>query len=617
MRVASLILALLCASPALAQETPGEWDSPVVLAGPLSTSGLLNTANLSCAPSLVCFPDSDSWNCWSPDADGALTVAVAVTQGAATGFEATPYVPGPSGTVARYAARIDAAGEAPRLTTPAPFASLWTGDFTLLLSGQQASGAQKMMFSHATANADGVYCYSNTGATFACITNRAGALDTIPSAGGFGVDRLLFNSLRRSSTTCTARTNGNNGTPTACSSIVAPTTRQMYFGRYESEGVTYVSGPLALTAIFPCALTDTELLRIESQWAGTIAESRNVPLDRNSTAGWVAPDGYYYAVGDDMGRVDARGLLVEEQRTNYWLNSSAAASWVDKGTPVITANTESGPFSRYFGAAEVDTLEDDDAGVHEGKDSASAGTTLGAYTASCYLAAGTLTTAELAVLTDGGGSAVCAVSGLSETWQRKTCSGTVTGSPTYIKGEILIGTNAASVGTIKAAHCQLEPGAFASQPIPTGATATARLPDKPLLSTVGFPTGQGALSLTVTPEWSTVAADAVLLDTRTGTNGIECWVDSSARLTCSTGDAGGTSYAQSAALTWTPGTAYRIEIRWGGGTIFVRRDSVVVAQNVTGTARMPTAHAANAGICATVSGTSQANGWLSLTRVSR
>ena len=70
-----------------------------------------------------------------------------------------------------------------------------------------------------------------------------------------------------------------------------------------------------------------EKARIEAQWFGALAESRNVTTTRGSTA-WQDPGdgGQVWARGNGAGRIDHRGLFSFEARTNYWTNSLDAIS---------------------------------------------------------------------------------------------------------------------------------------------------------------------------------------------------------------------------------------------------------------------------------------------------
>lgn len=591
LRALAAILALLCASPALAQDTPGEWDSPVVLAGPLSTSGLLNLSGLTCTPSLVCYPDSDSWNC----TDGA-GATVAVTQGTSTGFEATPFTPGPSGTVARYAARITSDAKRPKLTTPSAYESFWTADHTVIVVSQ-AGPLGGIALGQGASGADGFYL-QRSGTSTICAWSGAALAITRPLTYAPATTSVV--SCSKSGTTYVGRHNGNINSSATAGTIVAPTGDDFFFGGYVTAG-NYLNGTLGPVALFPCVLTATELTRIESAWSGTIAESRNVPVDRNSTAGWVAPDGVRYALGDDMGRVDARGLLVEEARTNRLTYSRdfSNAAWtkvnltgalsqvgldgVANSASLLTATAANGTaiqsIAGLASAARINTV---------------------------YLKRGS-GTGTVEITSDNGGAWTPVV--LTGAYQRFEISRSAN---TAIDFGVRIVT---SGDTVIADFAQAEEGVDETQAVGTTTAAAARLADKPLSLATGYPTGQGEYCITTTPEWTTPAADAYLFDTRTGTNGIECHADSSARLNCATGNAGAATTVQSAALTWAAGDVFCL--RWGGGNIFATQNATVRASAVAGTANMPTAHAASAAIGSTVAGASQFNGWLRSKRVSQ
>jgi len=620
MRLLALTLALACASPAAAQEVFVEGVGPI-LSGPLSTSGLVNLSGLTCAPSLVCTPDADSWDC----VDGA-GASVAVTQGTGTTFETGPFVPG-TGATARYGARIDALAEAPRLTTKATTADLWVADFTVItISAPGGALAVSPTFDQGAAALRGFYAYG-AASTYVCnVANAAGTPTTkavsanlASQSGRWFVESCRFDTATK---VLTARANGSQSAAAAWNvNPAAATTEEAWFGRHSSTSY-WLNGVESLVAIFPCTLTDAELLRIESQWAGTIAESRNVAVDRNSTAGMDYTNAAGVAVadfGDDMGRVlPGTGLYVEEGRTNLLTNASEFdnAAWAKSnngaGTaaPVVTPNAAVAPdgtttaeqiaFTAIDAAGEFSVVTMSKAAGAVASNSIYLRTVTG--TGTLYLS-----TTNDAVTYQG--RTACA---LTTSWSRCELEGFATPSSFLVLGPDARDTgqpNTQPALTVYAWRAQKEAGTFATSSINTTTLATARLPDKPTVGTQGFPTGQGEVCVTVTPEWTAPAADAYLFDTRTGTNGVACWVDSSRRANCSTGTAANTTTVQSAALTWTGG-AHEVCLRWGAGNVWVEQDHVSVATSLTGAGYMPTAHAASAGIGATVAGAGQFNGWL-------
>ena len=113
--------------------------------------------------------------------------------------------------------------------------------------------------------------------------------------------------------------------------MAPPTTRNLYLGRYNAEGYP-MGGVLAWCQEWNRALTDAELTRIEAQWFGGLAESRNVATTRASTAWDVSSDAYAYAWGNNAGRVHPTyGLLSYAARTNYWTNSLDVSAPTDVG----------------------------------------------------------------------------------------------------------------------------------------------------------------------------------------------------------------------------------------------------------------------------------------------
>jgi hypothetical protein len=173
------------------------------------------------------------------------------------------------------------------------------------------------------------------------------------------------------------------------------------------------------------------------------------------------------------------GLLVEAASSpgNLCVRSAAIcnAAWSDIGTPGCAADSLAGP----WGTTTMAFLTDDTAGTHEGRAQTIATTTLSKYTWSCYLKAGTSTTAELSFTGTGNsaGDNVVTVTGLSATTSTRA---TITSTSAYAAGltaitaKVLVGSNAAGTGTIYVESCDLVAGAYLTSHIPTIAVAVAR-----------------------------------------------------------------------------------------------------------------------------------------------
>ncbi len=166
--------------------------------------------------------------------------------------------------------------------------------------------------------------------------------------------------------------------------------------------------------------------------------------------------------------VNIGGLRSVRGFTNTWAaDSIALAGATDVGTPVIDNNGAAGPLFSYGNTNECDRMTTANVVALDGKKSAASMMTGSAdntnYDMSAYLMAGdagvTTTKATLALITDGtfpdGGTAYyCPVTGLTNTATRYSCNAKVTGSPTFVKGEILVGTATPDVGSIFVCQAQ-------------------------------------------------------------------------------------------------------------------------------------------------------------------
>lgn len=226
-----------------------------------------------------------------------------------------------------------------------------------------------------------------------------------------------------------------------------------------------LNGPWIFTAFYSAAKTSAQLLTVREQLFGFYNSAGSMTggglpqatgLDNTATTGNVdilAPGGML---------VSSAGLRSFKGFTNVWAaDALAAATWVDVGTPAVTSNVTSGPFSTLKHGAECDLIVDDDVAAFEGKQSATAGTTAAYYNASCYLKAGTsgttTTTARILFAAPSGTLSVasCDITGLTSTASRQQCETLVTGSPSSVKASILVGNALGETGSIQTCHCQL------------------------------------------------------------------------------------------------------------------------------------------------------------------
>ncbi len=382
-------------------------------------------------------------------------------------------------------------------------------------------------------------------------------------------------------------------------------------------------------------------------------QGRSATLTRASSAWYVDDEGNAQAVASGAGRFSSSdGILVEAAATNRLLNSLALTSWTCSAT--TSAGADSGPWADVAGGAEAFLFNDDDAGVSESCGQTYTSPADTSHTFSTYVRPGTATAHRLQAQCSGGTGAnhLATFQGLG-TPATATCSvGTGTscevlcadrkrcnaGDASLFSGDYLLlvytvpscGAGAASVairhvggavagdtGTMYLSSSQFEAGTWDTAHVVSGGTATQRSAEVLSVSTVGWPTREGAVEILYTPRWSTgVSITAYLLDSRTGTNGVLLYA-SGTTLAFRTGDAGGSTTITSGAITWVEGQTYRIRAEWRGGNLWLWRDGVLVASQVDGLAKMPTAHAAAAGIGQTSAGAGQTSAWISGPVVSR
>ncbi len=333
--------------------------------------------------------------------------------------------------------------------------NLFAGNFTVIAAGfpNGASGATLIWLDGST------FDIRSSGGS---LTSRFGSSGTRPSLTGPPVGGWAVVTARKSGTgtTHTIRSNGNNGlTQTYTDDLPGSLGPLLHFG--ESDGSTApMRGPLAWVYIVPRALTDAQVLAIELAWFGAPANltytSPGECVDNIATSGQID----CFAGGAPALNAE-QGLRTHRLLNNRWAaDPLALATAVDVGTPTVTSDVASGPLSRRQNGPEVDRMVDDDVLSLEGKQSVySVGAAAGPATFTCYLAAGdtgvTRTKARLRIDSDGTGSTDCDFSDLGSTYAAKTCSASITGSPTYIKAQLLVGNSITDTGSILVSACQL------------------------------------------------------------------------------------------------------------------------------------------------------------------
>lgn len=234
------------------------------------------------------------------------------------------------------------------------------------------------------------------------------------------------------------------------------------------------------------------------------------PTDYVRTYADARPAGpFFINYGDNARWATPNGLLNHGQVINYWNDSTAAGSWVNSGTPVIASNIASGPYSRWAGGPEVDTIEDDDAAVAEGKASAAIGAAAGdVWTASCEIAADVSTVGRLDVFVTGGtGSTNCVKSGLTSTFERHSCTTPALGAGAASVRAFIYPAdqdNVTDLGKIKVSECELTKTPVAVAPCPgTGVGPFTCGADKHLFpAPVGPTLTEGCAKVCITPSWT-------------------------------------------------------------------------------------------------------------------
>lgn len=236
-------------------------------------------------------------------------------------------------------------------------------------------------------------------------------------------------------------------------------------------------------------------------WGAQLSDSASLdPYVANAFAAPTAAAYHGPRLDFDPVTLAARGLLVEEQRTNLLLQSAAFdnAAWTPANV-TVTANAASSPDGGN--SAELITSSASAGYIYPTNTSLLASAGGGSFTFSVYAKTGSVSSFTMLIGTIEGNfsgafdlSAVTAsASGTNTTanivaagngWYR--CSVTKTSLANQAYAELQIG-RIASGATIYLYGAQLEAGAFATSYIPTGASTVTRSADVASVATSAFP----------------------------------------------------------------------------------------------------------------------------------
>lgn len=313
----------------------------------------------------------------------------------------------------------------------------------------------------------------------------------------------------------------------------------------------------------------------------TGAKGEAVTITRASSASCITgsmvdvEDGAFVTCADNLPRImpggdgsGGNGIAAEGGRTNTCIRSKEQcnAAWADVGTPSCSADQAAGP----RGAATMDQFTDNAAGAFEGRSQVISTTSATRHTWSCYVKAGTATSASVVLAGTGSATGDCTgtVTGLSTTKSKRVyCVSPAAfgGTLTAVTVTIRVGTVAADQGTLFVDACQHEVSAtHPSTFIATDGTSASR-PAEVITATLplAMSASTGSHAVTFVPFWST---------SETGTPYLLVYDGSGRALYDNGGDSigvfDGANDIQNS-TTFTAGTPKRVWSSYEGATITV------------------------------------------------
>lgn len=279
----------------------------------------------------------------------------------------------------------------------------------------------------------------------------------------------------------------------------------------------------------------------------------------------------------------ALGVLVERTGTNNLPRSEALDNVAWTATATVTADQATSPKNTATG----DQLSDGSALALQGVSQAFVTSSLTRQSVSCYVRAGTLTSATIAMAGTGNAAGDCTntVTGLSgTTWNRLSCSSSAAYAAglTAVTLTLSVGTVVGDTGTIMAWGCQHELNGYVTSYIPTVAAAATRSGESNSINgqTAGLPGGSMSVTAYVTPEFVQALIPALtgIVEGQIGSaSGAGLYFGSGVGLRCQTLNAG----AQTLDGTPAPAIAIGVTRKWGclnvGGNSTVYEDSAILA----------------------------------------
>ena len=523
-----------------------------------------------CKPSVdVVCGDGYEWGCW--EADGT---SIAITNRCADGVEDGPVVDS-AGTQQKVMKDIDGtSGGVPQMDNPIPdnlgLSDIWDDSHTFIaLVHQDTAGGAQVAFSHRQSASTGVR-FGNEGGAVEC--EWFGVTDVILNEADAPNGTYGVMSCRKDGTTFTARNTGNFTNVTDSSTIVIPANRVARYGQGPNGTVGY-----GWAIIYDRALSDDEIATIERQTMGLASSPDSVTWVRDSDAYLEGEDGKIYGLTFDSTFAQPDGVEIWEETTNNWTFSNVASVAIAVGTPIITNDTDEGPWSKWYRGDEADTVEDNDGAAFEGIESpGDTSLTDGDYTCSAYMASGTETGYTIDLLKDGVSMGSCSANDLTSTFTLKLCTQNTSGAPvTDVACQIVVGDSAADTGTIKLVGMHFSQASRQQRICRAGGSSTTCNKDIVSVPTTGWPVSAGTLEFSFTPLITVFASQRFIFFR--DPEGIAVATASLDRIQVDSKGPGGTTTTLSSTLSWAVGTTYNIKVEWtAAGAVNIFRDMVLV-----------------------------------------